>query len=102
MGFLAKIFGIKQTDFRRLLIDGAIIIDVRTLMECKDGKIKNSKNIPLDSISSKIKKLKKQNQVIIFCCASGVRSAKACRIAKANGIQAYNGGGWRGLNRKIN
>ncbi len=102
MSFLKKLFGIKSVDYNALIKKGAIIVDVRTPMEYKYGKIEKSKNIPLDSLSSKIKKMKQRNQVVIFCCASGARSGQACRMAKQKGIDAYNGGGWRGLKRRIN
>ena len=48
------------------------------------------------------KNLEKLNKVVIFCCASGVRSGRATSIAKARGIKVYNGGGWRSLNNKGN
>ena len=60
-----------------------------------------SKNIPLDNIKSKIKKIEKLNKVVIFCCASGMRSGQATSLAKARGIESYNGGGWKSLNKKL-
>ena len=99
---LKKILGIQSVDYLSLLEEGAIIVDVRTSLECKHGKIEKSENIPLDSLSAKIKKLKKTNKVIIFCCASGIRSSQACSMAKAKGIHAFNGGSWKELKRKLN
>ena len=82
--------------------DGAYIVDVRTPGEFNSGNIKGSTNIPLDQITSNIKEIEKLNKVVIFYCASGIRSGQATSIAKAKGIEAYNGGGWRSLNRKLN
>lgn len=102
MSLLKRLFGIKTTDFNQLLEDGAYIIDVRTPGEFNSGHIKESTNIPLDQIQSKLEAIKEMNKSIIFCCASGVRSGRATSIAKAIGIKSYNGGGWRSLNSKLN
>jgi rhodanese-related sulfurtransferase len=91
-----------KTDFRNLMNKGAIIIDVRSPMEFNGGHIKGAKNIPLDTINHKVTSLKKKDQVIITCCASGMRSASAKGILKSRGYtQVYNGGGWSSLKRKI-
>ena len=102
MSLLKKLFGIKTTDFNQLLEDGAYIVDVRTPGEFNSGNIKGSTNIPLDKIQSNIREIEKLNKVVIFCCASGVRSGQSTSIAKARGIKSYNGGGWRSLNSKLN
>jgi len=102
MSLLKRLFGIKTTDFNQLLEDGAYIIDVRTSVEFNSGHIKESINISLDQIQSKLEAIKEMNKSIIFCCASGVRSGQATSIAKARGIESYNGGGWRSLNSKLN
>ena len=102
MSLLKKLFGIKIINFNQLLEDGAYIVDVRTPGEFNSGNIKGSTNIPLDKIQLNIKEIEKLNKVVIFCCASGVRSGQAISIAKARGIESYNGGGWRILNRKLN
>ena len=91
-----------STDYKELIRDGAIVLDVRSPMEFKGGHIKGSKNIPLDALATKISSLKDKKQIIITCCASGMRSASAKNILKSNGFQnVYNGGGWMGLNSKI-
>ena len=101
MSFLKKLLGIKSIDYNELMDNGAYIIDVRTPGEFSMGKIKGATNIPLDKIKSKIKKIEKLKKPVIFCCASGVRSGQATSIAKARGIDAYNGGGWASLNSKL-
>ena len=100
---LKKILGIKPgVDFGELVKQGAIIMDVRTKAEYAGGHIRGSVNIPLDKIDANLGKLKTKNQVIITCCASGNRSAKAQSGLKSRGYtNVYNGGGWMSLKRKI-
>ena len=90
-----------KVDFSELIKNGAVIIDVRSKGEYQGGHIKGSQNIPLDTLSANIAKLKK-DKAIITCCASGMRSATAKGILKSKGFtEVYNGGGWMSLQNKI-
>ena len=90
-----------SVDYSQLVKDGAIIVDVRTKAEYQQGHIKGSLNIPLNNLASQYAKLKK-DKTIITCCASGMRSAQAKSILKANGFaEVHNGGGWSSLQNKI-
>ncbi|WP_234109674.1 MULTISPECIES: rhodanese-like domain-containing protein [Chryseobacterium] len=99
--FIKKLFTGNTVDYRELVKNGAQIIDVRTEVEFRNGHIKNSKNIPLQKLASEIKKLDLKKP-IITCCASGMRSASAKGILQQNGFEAYNGGGWNTLQKKLN
>ncbi len=103
IGFIKKLFGIgPSVNYAQLVKEGAQIIDVRTSGEFASGHIKGSVNIPLQSLSTNLQKIKKDKPVIT-CCASGMRSASARGILKSNGYQhVYNGGGWTSLNSKLN
>ena len=79
------------------LANGAIIVDVRTVGEYRQGHVEGSINVPLDTLAGKVKKLKKMNKPILLCCASGMRSASATSILRNNGIECYNAGSWRRL-----
>jgi phage shock protein E len=98
--FIKSLFG-GGAKFKQLLADGAIIIDVRTGAEYDNGHIGIAKNIPLDRIASRAEELKRQGKPIIVCCASGMRSGMAKSILKKHGVEAYNGGGWASLSKKI-
>ena len=90
-----------KVDLGELVANGAVIVDVRTKGEYQTGHIKGSINIPLQTLSQNLSKLKK-DKVIITCCASGMRSASARGMLKSNGFeQVYNGGGWMSLENKI-
>jgi phage shock protein E len=99
---LKKLFGIgPKVDYAALVKQGAIILDVRSPAEYKQGHIKGSINAPLNDLSRHISKLKKETAVIT-CCASGMRSASAKSVLKSNGFtQVYNGGSWSSLQNKI-
>jgi len=103
MSFLRKLFGLgPAVDLKTLVQEGAIIVDVRSKGEFQGGHIKNALNIPVDSISSNLSKLKNKDKAIITCCASGMRSGSAKSILKSKGYEkVYNGGAWTSLNRKI-
>jgi len=95
MSLIRKIFGLgPKVDCHELIANGAILIDVRTAGEYKNGKPRNSKNVPLDTIGKKIDKIKKLNKPIVLCCQSGMRSGRATAMLKRQGIDAHNGGGW--------
>jgi len=90
-----------SVNYAELMQNGAKIIDVRTKGEYAGGHIKGSMNIPLDTLSKNLSKLKKTD-TIITCCASGMRSASAKSILKTNGFaEVHNGGGWLSLQNKI-
>lgn len=99
---ILSIFGLgKKVNYKELLQNGGIIVDVRSKGEYSGGHIKGSINIPLDQLGSNLKKFKK-DQAIITCCASGIRSGAAKSLLKSKGYEnTYNGGSWYSLNNKI-
>lgn len=97
--FFKSIFGGSAVNIKKLISEGAIIVDVRTEGEYRGGHLKNSINIPLDQLSVSFSKLNK-NKPIITCCAYGMRSASAKRTLKSNSFtEVYNGGGWISLRK---
>jgi len=66
----------------------AVVIDVRTKAEFKQGHIINSLNVPLDSLKNQFKSLEKhKSKPIIVSCRSGSRSALACKLLGAAGFE---------------
>lgn len=99
--FLKKLLGTKeQTDYKALIGNGAIIIDVRTKGEYSSGHIKGSVNIPLNELGNHLSKIK-AGKPVITCCASGMRSGAAAKLLKSKGFECYNGGSWISLNNKL-
>ena len=79
----------------QLLNQGAVILDVRTPAEYRQGSHPKSINIPLDELSGRFEELSKDKPVIL-CCASGARSSQAESLLRAKGYdQVLNVGPWR-------
>jgi rhodanese-related sulfurtransferase len=99
LSILKKLFGLKPApDFIALLANGAVIVDVRSPEEYKQGHIKESLNYPLNIIQQQAAVLKKKKVPVITVCRSGARSAMGKRILSQAGIEAYNGGAWNQFN----
>ena len=97
MGLMDLLLG-KQTDLSEDIKDGAKVIDVRTPSEFQGGHVKNSINIPLNTIEANEEKIKNMNCKIIFCCASGNRRGQATAIMSQKGLDCINGGSWLSVN----
>jgi rhodanese-related sulfurtransferase len=93
--------GNKTNDIQEYVQKEAIILDVRTPAEFKEGHIKGSKNIALQVLNGNIETIKKWNKPVIACCRSGMRSAQATSILKQHGIDCINGGGWNSLESRL-
>ena len=90
-----------SADYKSLVENGAMIVDVRTPSEYQSGHINGSVNIPLDQIKKHIADLKKKNKTIITCCRSGARSGSATDLLNSAGLTAHNGGSWNRLQQQI-
>lgn len=89
----------KELDLKRLVAEGALLIDVRSAVEFSNGHLEASVNIPLDQLMNHLQALNKK-ETIITCCASGMRSETAKNILVANGFsEVYNGGSWSALTK---
>jgi phage shock protein E len=102
INFIKELIGLgPKINYAELVKNGAQMIDVRSQGEFSGGNIKGSINIPLQSITGSFSKIKKDKPVIVFC-ASGMRSASAKAILKANGYgEVHNAGSWISLNNKL-
>lgn len=103
MGFLSSMFGSKKykninnEELQQIIKSNkdALILDVRSVGEFRNGHIPKSKNIPVQELSSKVPTLEsyKEDDIIVYC-ASGARSSSAANILAKNGFtKIYNLGG---------
>jgi phage shock protein E len=73
---------------------GAKVVDVRTKGEYAGGHFTGAVNIPVDTISSKLKSLGGPDTPLVVYCASGGRSSQAASILRAAGFtDVTNAGG---------
>ena len=63
----------------------AILIDVRSPQEYKEGHLEKSINISLYDIERGNYDINNKNKTIILCCQYGKRSKKAMQILRKNG-----------------
>jgi rhodanese-related sulfurtransferase len=65
-------------DARKLVAEGAHLVDVRTPHEYAQGALPGAVNIPLQNLLAGMQQLE-QGKPIILYCASGMRSQQAAR-----------------------
>lgn len=88
-------------DLKKVIDEGAFLVDVRTAGEFNSGHVKGSVNIPLDSILNQLAKFRNKKNIIVFC-RSGMRSSQAKNILKQNGFSnVINGGTWNSVSRFV-
>lgn len=102
LSLLKRLLGLgPSVDFKQLMANGAVVVDVRTPEEYRSGHLSGAINIPLDRLQGQLTTLKKKNVPVITVCRSGARSQAAVEILQKNGIEAYNGGAWTSLRAKV-
>lgn len=85
--------------------EDAVVIDVREADEYAAGHLPEARNIPLSKLADRAGEIEKfKDKPVIVCCASGMRSGKACSelsklgFAKlhnlAGGVDAWVGAGY--------
>ena len=99
LNFFRSLFTKHNSAKEAALRNGAVILDVRSPSEYKQGHVEGSKNVPVNEIRSKLEMIKKWNKPVITVCASGSRSAVAKTVLTSAGIEAYNGGSWINLQK---
>ena len=78
----------------------AILIDVRTPAEYRDGHIPGVANIPLDELEKRVSEVPKDKKVVLIC-RTGNRSAEGTKLLRKKGLaNVYNSTGgmttWKG------
>ena len=83
---------ISGEEAKRLLQQGAKLIDVRSESEFHQGAQPGALNIPLNNLSDKAKKLDSSVHLIVYC-RTGWRSAQAQELLNGLGFKnVYNAG----------
>ena len=75
-------------------IDGAVILDVRSIDEYRQGHIPGAINVPVEDIESIGSKVPAKDTPVYSYCLTGARSSRAVKALKAMGYtKAENIGG---------
>ena len=96
---------LKQPDINEGVMEyrkanGAILLDVRTPQEYREGHIPGSKNLPLQTIDKVDSIVENKDTVLYVYCHSGARSRQAAsllqymgysNVTNIGGITAYSG-----------
>lgn len=84
-----KKYDINISELKKLQNEGAIIVDVRSPQEYKEGHIDGAISIPEYEIKKTGEKLlKNKDEKIILYCSSGTRSKKAQKILQKLGYKS--------------
>lgn len=86
-GFLGKT---SPAEAKKLVAEGARLLDVRSDGEHRSGHIKGSLHIPVGELSSRLGELDDKSKPIVVYCASGMRSASAAGILRRAGFQSVH------------
>ncbi len=82
-----------------MINNGALVVDVRSPGEFKEGHLAGAKLIPVGEVASRIAEFgdDKDRQIVVYC-KRGVRAAKAEGVLRENGFtNVFNGGGYSDL-----
>jgi len=80
--------------------ENAVLLDVRTPQEYREGHIPESKNVPLDNLSRVVQVVADKDTKVFLYCGSGSRSSQAARrlrqmgytdVTNIGGIMTYSG-----------
>lgn len=75
---------------RKLVDEGAKLVDVRTRAEFAMGHVPGAVNIPLAEIDLAAKKLAKEGKPLVLYCQSGMRSSSAARVLRKAGLVVHD------------
>lgn len=71
----------------RLVESGAVLLDVRSGGEFRQGHIEGAINIPVGELSGRLAELGAHDRAVVVYCASGVRSRAAKKVLEGAGFQ---------------
>jgi rhodanese-related sulfurtransferase len=72
---------------RRMIDEGAQLVDVRTEREWEAGRINGAKHIPLPELARRVAELEREHPIIVYC-RGGTRSTMAAEALSEAGFEA--------------
>jgi phage shock protein E len=64
-------------DAKKLVADGALLLDVRTVEEFNERHVEGAKNIPVGELEKRLAEVGDKNRTVVVYCRSGRRSETA-------------------------
>src|SRR5574343_424166 len=72
--------------------ENAVVLDVRESDEFAAGHLPDAIHLPLGALGERIGELEKfRDRAIVVCCATGMRSGKACGVLAKQGFAKAHG-----------
>lgn len=72
---------------RRLVDEGALLVDVRTRPEFASEHLPGAKNVPVHELSARLGEMGDKSRPVVLYCRSGARSARAALLLRAAGFE---------------
>ncbi len=74
---------------RRLVADGALLVDVRSPREFANGHLPGAVNVPIDEFERHVDELLEPHRPLVLYCAAGVRCNKAAVHLEQAGAEVH-------------
>lgn len=78
---------ITSTHHRQLVANGALLLDVRTTAEFREGHVPHALNVPVQELPGRLAEVGPTSRPVVVYCRSGGRSAAASQILRGAGYQ---------------
>lgn len=72
---------------RQLVAEGAVLLDVRTPEEFRQGHPEPARNIPVQELPARLAEVGSPDTKVVVYCAAGGRSAMAVSLLQRNGFK---------------
>jgi phage shock protein E len=72
---------------RELVARGALLLDVRTSAEYREGHVPNALNVPVQELPQRLGEVGPTTRPVVVYCRSGGRSAMACQLLRSAGYE---------------
>ena len=87
---IQRVGKVSGSEARRLVENGALLLDVRTSQEFAAGHIPNAVNIPVQELDRRMGELGPKDRPVVIYCRSGRRSSHAATMLKKAGYTAVH------------
>jgi phage shock protein E len=75
---------------RKLVSEGATLLDVRTVAEYRQSHVEGARHIPVENLASRMSEVGPKDTPIVVYCETGRRSANAAKLLRDQGYTVYD------------